>query len=222
MAKAKNYFAWQGRLVRPEIGQRVIEVGCGTGNFTAMLLDRQIVVALDAEPLCIERLLQRYPRRDNLQAFAFDMATPRFQELGRFQADSCVCLNVLEHIEDDLQAVRAMASVLVPGGSLVLLLPAFPPLRGPIDRNLGHFRRYRRSDVKALAQAAGLRIRKMHFVNFIGFFGWWANARVFRLQINAEWQIAFFDRVIAPLLSRAEAVVHPPFGQSLFAVFEKP
>jgi len=222
MAKAKNYFAWQGHLVRPEIGQRVIEVGCGTGNFTGKLLDCEAVVALDAEPLCIRRLLERYRQRPNVQAYPFDVTSPLFHELARFRPDSCVCLNVLEHIEDDLQAVRAMASVLAPGGSLVLLLPAFPALRGPIDRNLGHFRRYRKRDVQALAKAAGLRIRKVHFINFIGFFGWWANARVFRLQIHPEWQIAFFDRLVAPVLSRAEAVVHPPFGQSLFAVFEKP
>lgn len=222
MAKAKNYFAWQGRLVLPEIGKRVIEVGCGTGNFTGMLLERESVIALDAEPRCIARLLERYPQARNVQACAFDMTSPRFRELSAFHADSCVCLNVLEHIENDSAAVRSMAEVLVPGGTLVLLLPAFPGLRGPIDRNLGHFRRYRKGDVQALAASAGLRIRKLHFVNSIGFLAWWANARLFRLQIHPVWQIVFFDRLIAPLLSRVEAVVHPPFGQSLFAVFEKP
>lgn len=187
-AKAKNYFAWQRHLVRPEIGQRVIEVGCGTGNFTGMLLDRQAVVALDAEPLCIKRLLECYPQPHNVQAYPFDATSPRFHGLARFRPDSCVCLNVLEHIEHDAQAMRAMASVLVPGGRLFCCCPRF----------------------------------RLHFINFIGFFGWWANARVFRLQVHPEWQIAFFDRLIATVLSRAEAVVHPPFGQSLFAVFEKP
>ena len=61
MTLAKNYFGWQARLVRPEIGQRVLEVGCGVGNFTGMLLDRKVVIALDKEHACIERLQQRYP-----------------------------------------------------------------------------------------------------------------------------------------------------------------
>ena len=69
MARATNYFAWQHRLVAPELGQRVIEVGCGIGNFTGMLLDRETVVAADVDPACIERLQQRYSNRTNLQAF---------------------------------------------------------------------------------------------------------------------------------------------------------
>lgn len=222
MAKAKNYFAWQGRLVLPEIGRRVIEVGCGTGNFTGMLLDREAVIALDVQPACIERLLERYPGQSNLEAYAFDANSPDFTALARFRPDSCVCLNVLEHVEDDHATVRAMASILVSGGTVALLLPALPALTGPIDRNLGHFRRYRAADVHVLAETAGLRIRKMHFVNAIGMFGWWADARLLRLGAIPQWQIAAFDKLVAPVLSRVEAIAPPPFGQSLFAVLEKP
>lgn len=222
MARAKNYFAWQGRLVRPEIGQRIIEVGCGTGNFTGMLLDRELVVALDVEPVCVERLLDRYPGRRNLEARALSATSVEFAALARLQPDSCVCLNVLEHVEDDQRAVEAMASILVPGGSIVLLLPAYPSLRGPIDHNLGHFRRYVPSDARRLADAAGLRIRKMRFMNSVGLFAWWANAHMFRLQAIPQWQIVFFDTIIAPVLSRLEAIVPPLFGQSLFVVLEKP
>jgi len=222
MAKARNYFAWQGRLVRPEIGRRVVEVGCGIGNFTGMLLDRELVIALDVQQACIDRLLQRHGDRPNLETRAFDAASPEFADLARYRPDSCVCLNVLEHVEDDRRAVEAMASVLVPGGRVVLLLPAFPSLRGPIDRNLGHFRRYRRRDVDVLAEGAGLRIRQLHFINSMGFFGWWANAHLLRLNANPEWQIRLFDACIAPIQSRIEAILPPPFGQSLFAVLEKP
>lgn len=222
MAKAKNYFAWQGRMVRPELGRRVIEVGCGVGNFTGMLLDSEAVVALDVEPACVERLLKRYPGQSNLEAYVFGATSPQFAELKRFSPDSCVCLNVLEHVEDDLEAVKQMASVLVPGGVVVLLLPAFPALRGAVDRNLGHFRRYRARDARDLAEAAGMRIRKMRFMNSIGLLGWWANSHLFHVQANPEWQIGLFDAVIAPVLSRLEAIVPPPFGQSLFVVLEKP
>ena len=144
MTLARNYFAWQGKLVAREVGQRVVEVGCGLGNFTAMLLDRELVVAVDSDPACIERLKQRYPGRENLQAFTADAGGPAFSDLARFRPDSCVCLNVLEHIADDRSALEAMASILAPGGVIVLLLPAFQALYGPIDRHLGHYRRYDR------------------------------------------------------------------------------
>jgi len=115
-----------------------------------------------------------------------------------------------------------MAAVIAPGGSIILLLPAFPALYGPIDRNLGHCRRYRRRDLARLASAAGLRVRRARFMNTIGFFGWWINARVLRRDTQSAAQIAFFDRVLVPLMSRLENVAAPPFGQSLFAVLEKP
>lgn len=222
MTRAKNYFAWQSRLVTRELGQRVVEVGCGLGNFTQMLLDREAVIALDIAVDCIERLKRRYPHQPNLHAFALDANSSAFGDLARFRPDSCVCLNVLEHIENDREAVRRMSSILVPGGVIVLLIPAFSALYGPIDQNLGHYRRYSRGSVTELAKAAGLRIRKSHYVNLAGFFGWWVNARITRLEAQSDRQIEIFDRYVVPVMSRIERVVHPPFGQSLFVVLEKP
>ncbi|MGH9663337.1 MAG: class I SAM-dependent methyltransferase [Bryobacteraceae bacterium] len=225
MAKAENYLAWQSRLVTPEIGRRVVEVGCGLGNFTSALFDRDAVVALDVDPYCIERLQQRYPGRANLHTFVLDAMNPddaAFSGVAAFQPDSCVCLNALEHIEDDYRALARMRSLVVPGGVVVLLVPAFQALYGPTDKNLGHFRRYSRLSIRDLASAAGLRMRKLHYVNSIGFFGWWVNARLLRHEAQSAAQIAIFDRLIVPALSRLEALAPPPFGQSLFVVLEKP
>ena len=222
MALAKNYLAWQGHLVRREIGPRVLEIGCGVGNFTAMLVDRQLVIALDNEPACIEQFKQRYSAHTNLQAFTCDATGDELLRFSRFAPDSCVCLNALEHMEDDLSLLELMKAVLPPGGAIVLLVPAFPSLYGPIDHNLGHFRRYTLRSIRDLAAAAGLRVKKAHYMNAIGFFGWWANARIFRREAQSEAQIAFFDRFIVPLESRLEAIVPPPFGQSIFAVLRKP
>jgi SAM-dependent methyltransferase len=222
MSRAENYFSWQSRLVTRELGLRVVEVGCGLGNFTRMLLDREAVIAVDSEPDCIQRLNERYPDRKNLHAFACDAGGAAFSDLARFQPDSCVCLNALEHIEDDRQALNGMASILSPGGVIVLLVPAFPALYGPIDNNLGHYRRYSRGSLARLAESAGLRIKKAHYMNAIGFFGWWANSHIFRRGAQSERQIEIFDRYLVPLLSHLEGLVRPPFGQSLFVVLKKP
>jgi SAM-dependent methyltransferase len=222
MSRAENYFAWQSRLVTRELGRRVVEFGCGLGNFTGMLLDREAVIAVDSNPDCIQRLIERYPGRDNLHAFACRAGSPAFSDLARFHPDSCVCLNALEHIRDDRQALDGMASILGPGGVVVLLVPAFPALYGPIDRNLGHYRRYSRRSIASLAAATSLRIRKVHYVNAAGFFGWWVNSRILRRRAQSEKQIEIFDRYLVPLLSRLEGMVTPPFGQSLLVVLEKP
>lgn len=222
MTAARNYFAWQAAVVKRELGARVVEAGCGIGNFTGRLLDREAVIAVDVDPGCIRVLKDRYPNCSSLEAFTCDASDAAFAELARFQPDSCVCLNVLEHIENDGAALARMGSILTPGGIIVLLVPAFQSLYGPIDRNLGHHRRYTKASLRVLAEAAGLEIKKLHYVNVPGFFGWWINSRILRREAQSEMQIEFFDRYILPLTSRIEAIVKPPFGQSIFAVFRKP
>jgi SAM-dependent methyltransferase len=226
MSHAKNYFAWQCRLVTRELGRRVVEIGCGIGNFTGMLLDREAVLALDIEPQCVAQVKSRYRAVSNLEVLNCDWgasdwdfdARPR---LATFKADSCVCLNVLEHIEDDREALRRMAAILQPGGVVVLLVPAFPALYGPIDKQLGHYWRYTRESMRQLAGTAGFEIKRAHYMNAVGFFGWWANSHIFKREVQSAGQIGIFDRYIVPVSSRLEGLIAPPFGQSLFVVLRK-
>jgi len=219
MSAAKNYFAWQSRLAMREVGQKVIEIGCGVGNFTGMLLDRELVVAVDREAACIEQLKERYPGRANLRAMVGDIGDGRLDVGEGF--DTCVCLNVLEHVEDDICALRAMRDLLAPGGAVILIVPAFAALYGPIDQELGHRRRYGRGDLERVARGAGLRVVKIHYMNLAGLFGWWWNARIAKRTVQSAAQIAFFDRWVVPAMARLEERVKPPFGQSLFAVMKK-
>ncbi len=218
---ARRYLAWQGELVLPELGRRVVEIGCGIGNFTELLLDRETILGVDREPEYLDRLRRRFPDHPHLHTFALDAGSAEFRGLARFQPDSCVALNVLEHIEDDRQALANMVSILAPSGVIVLIVPAFPALYGPVDRNLGHYRRYTRPSLTRVAELAGLRVRKARYFNSVGFWGWWFHARVTRLEVHPHAQIATFDRWIVPWLSRLERRAVPPFGQSLLAVLEK-
>jgi SAM-dependent methyltransferase len=220
MSSATRYFAWQSRLVLPELGQRVLEVGCGVGNFTSMLLDRELVVGVDIEADCVNRLKERYPERPNLCGFACSVNDPDLLDLRRYGLDSCACLNVLEHVEDDLGALEAIGSALVAPARIVLIVPASQALYGAIDRNLGHYRRYSPASIRELARRAGLSVRKLRYWNMVGFFGWWFNSHVLKREAQSERQIRVFDRYIVPPMSRIEAMMKPCFGQSLLVVLE--
>jgi hypothetical protein len=115
-----------------------------------------------------------------------------------------------------------MASILEPRGKVILIVPAFPALYGPIDAKLGHHRRYEKRGFAALARRAGLKVVTLNYMNSIGFIGWWINAKLLPRQAQSESQIRIFDRAIVPVMSRLESLVRPPFGQSIFAVLEKP
>jgi SAM-dependent methyltransferase len=226
MAKATRYFAWQSAMAQAALGRRVLEIGCGLGNFTAQLGDRERVVGLDVDPACVEHHRQRFAQTPHIQAHvldvtALDATSPALLDLRGENFDSIACLNVLEHIEDDRCALERMHQVLPAGGRVVLIVPAFMALYGPIDHNLGHYRRYTKSSLRALAQQAGFAVTHLRFMNTIGFFGWWMNARILKRTEQSEDQIALFDRWLVPVMRRAESLVAPPFGQSLFVVLAK-
>lgn len=221
MQRARRYFAWQSRLAHEQIGRRIIEIGCGLGNFTEHLLDRELVIAVDVVEECLEQLRQRFPGRANLETRRLDVQHREFLNLRSFEPDTVVCLNVLEHVRDDRLALEHMHDVLQPGGRAIFILPAFESLYGPIDRNLGHYRRYSKKPWRALAESAGFRVKQARFINSVGCVGWWVNAKLLRKTEQSEGQIALFDSAVVPVLSRLEGWVEPPFGQSIVTVLEK-
>ena len=213
---------WQAQTAMQHLGQRVIETGCGTGNFTRYLTDRELVVSLDVVEECVERSRARFAAYPNLQFRFLDVQDPEFLSLKAAAAGyDCVHECAGARPRRKLWRWTICGEVLVPGGRAVFLLPAFESLYGPIDRNLGHFRRYSKSGWRASAEAAGFRVAELRYFNMIGFFGWWTNARIFRREELSEVQIEVFDRLGVPLLSRIEKWIDPPVGQSIFTVLEK-
>lgn len=220
MQAASRYFRWQYRLAAQQIGRRVLEVGCGVGNVTNLLQDRELVVGIDVEPECINERRRKFSA-PTIISECLDVQDSAFLALEKYGFDSIVCMNVLEHVGDDRKALEHMHSILQPEGRVILIIPAFESLYGPIDSNLGHFRRYSKRRIRELTESLGFDMIVGHYMNFVGFFGWWFNARVLRKTEQSENQIRFFDSWIVPVSSRLEALMHPPCGQSIFAVLRK-
>jgi len=223
MTEAKNYFRWQYNIVEPYLGARVVEIGCGIGNFTELLKRRPLqILGLDIDANCIAAHNLRFAGHDRIEARQFDALGGDVREITPFAADTIVCLNVLEHISDDVGALRSMHSILQPGGKACLIVPAFEALRGPIDEHLGHYRRYTKRSLSDAATAAGFGVHEIRYMNIVGMAGWWLNARVLKREAQSKAQVAFFDSLVVPILSRLEAIAAPPLGQNVFAVLEKP
>lgn len=192
------------------------------GNFTRTILDRELVVGLDVEAACVERHRENHREFKNVVSLEVDASNPAsIEELRQYNLDSVVSLNVFEHIEDDAQTLRNLWQILPVGGRVVLIIPAFQALYGPIDHLLGHYRRYTRESVRQLAHSTGFEPVQLYYMNFVGFFGWWANAKIFKRTEQSDTQIATFDKLIVPWLRPLERAVHPPVGQSVFTVLEK-
>lgn len=221
MEQARRYFAWQFAMAEKHLGPRVLEIGCGLGNFTQHLIGREHVVAIDCEPRCIEAHRHRFAGCSNLGTICLDVLSAEFPALRRQEVDSIACLNVLEHVRDDDAALAHMNMVLPAGGTVVLIVPAFECLYGPIDKELGHYRRYSKGSLTRVAERTGFRPGILRYINSVGFFGWWFNARILKRTEQSTAQIRIFDSLVLPPLSRLEQWVEPPVGQSVFAVLVK-
>ncbi|MCM8794452.1 MAG: class I SAM-dependent methyltransferase [Candidatus Omnitrophica bacterium] len=217
LKNAVHYYQWIYRTVKPFLGARVLEVGCGGGHFTRLLLDRERVVSTDISKIYVEEVAGRHKNLENFSAFVFDILDPSLLSLSSEQFDTVVCLNVLEHIEDDATALSHIGSVLAPGGRLILLVPALKWLYGEMDRADRHFRRYTKKELSCKLSDASFTLEKMLYFNFLGTFGWFLNGRILKRKLLPENQLGAFDRLV-PFLAAVESVVPIPFGQSLIAI----
>lgn len=217
--EAPRYSDHVFNLFRPHIGRRVLEVGCGIGTMSERLLEvADLVVALEPNPFCASRtraLLGTHPR--------FTMHESTIEQcdradLQRHQFDTVYCSNVLEHIEDDVAALKTFKEMVVPGGKVLIFVPAVPAAYGPLDAELGHFRRYTRPQLARAFTAAGLRLDLLRYTNPIGLAGWMFNARVTKVRTHSPAQMRIFDSLVAPWALPLERLITPPIGLSLVAV----
>jgi SAM-dependent methyltransferase len=219
MAAAPRYNRWMFERLRPWVGHRVLEIGAGIGNMSAFLTDRERVVLTDTEDYYLGRLRARFEgeRHVTVAELRLPAVEPR---LKAERLDTVVCLNVLEHIENDRQTLLDMHDVLKPGGRLILLVPALQKLYGTLDVHLRHFRRYEKAELTEKLSAAGFSIEDCRFVNRPGVLGWWVNGKLLRRRVLPRGQLAGF-RLLMPLLRREET--NPPStGMSLLATARKP
>jgi SAM-dependent methyltransferase len=217
LERASNYNRWIAQQARTHIGSRVLDAGCGSGNITGLLRDRELVVAVDVWEDFVALTQARFADAQNVAVRRFDLTDPAMSgELRRYRLDSAICVNVLEHIEDDRTALSNIASALLPGSPIFLLVPAFPVLYGEHDRADHHFRRYTKRSLKETVAPLPMEIETDYYLNLPGFFAWLGMVRFLRRRLS-EGSIGFYDRLI-PAISRVEGRIEAPFGQSLVAL----
>src|SRR5207247_8882806 len=133
----------------------------------AFLVDRERVVLTDTERYYLDRLRQRFAGRPHVSVA--ELRLPAVSPgLVAERLDTVVCLNVLEHIEDDRASLRAMHDLLQPGGRLALLVPSLRALYGTLDEALGHVRRRVPAEPAGKVRAAGFRLRRSEYVHAAG------------------------------------------------------
>jgi SAM-dependent methyltransferase len=134
--------------------------------------------------------------------------------------DTVVCLNVIEHVADDLGAMKNIGDVLSKDGRAVILVPNGPGMFGTLDEVLGHKRRYTEATLRKLVQDAGLEVERIVRFNRVGWPAWWLNGKLLRRRVFGLLQIKFLN-LLTPLFRLVDRVLpFPPL--SLIAIARHP
>ena len=221
---AVNYRGYLFNLLAPYARGAVLEIGAGIGNMTEMLVRRtpnpvESICCVEAEGPCVEILRDKFRdasvKMDFIHGF-FPEAAPK----GRL-FDLAFHYNVLEHVDDDVATLAACRDLLKPGGMMFAFVPAFQMLYGSMDRQLRHHRRYNKPQLLQLVRDAGFEVVKARYCNLVGFFGWFYNNRILKIEEQKAGQIWAFDKLVLPAQSWLEGLCEPPVGQNLYVAAKR-
>lgn len=228
-AHARNWKAYLAARIGPMLrragGARVLEVGAGLGATAEVLCDGSQSVWVGLEPDA--RLLAsfagrvadgRLPKCCAARAgTTADLAAETARDADRF--DAIIYIDVLEHIRADREELARAATLLSPGGRLVVLSPAHQFLYAPFDRAIGHERRYSRRSLAAVGPP-GLTRETLMYLDCVGLLASLANRVLLRQSMPTAAQIRVWDRLMVPLSRRlADPLTFGRVGKSVLGVW---
>ncbi|MET0421686.1 MAG: class I SAM-dependent methyltransferase [Acidimicrobiia bacterium] len=194
--------------------QRVLDFGAGSGTMARALRDEGYRVScLEPDPLLLGMLT------DSGFECGDDLATLR----GADGFDAAYSMNVLEHIDDDVAALRGIFDALKPGGRLTIYVPAFPILFTAMDEKVGHVRRYKKPGLTAAVSAAGFTVDSCQYVDSLGFLA----ALVYKAIGNRdgdldERALSLYDSYAFPVSLAIDHVTKSLAGKNLLVYARRP
>jgi SAM-dependent methyltransferase len=197
LSGAPRFNRWMADTIRPYVGQRVLEIGSGIGNLSrALLPGRKRYLATDLNQEYLGRLSSRFTHRLNLEAHRCDLTNPLDFAPFANSMDTVICLNVLEHIEDDSLGLANIYSVLDRGGRALVLVPEGQSVFGTIDVALGHLRRYSEAELRKKMESAGFQVERILRFNRVSRLPWYVSGRVLK-RTSLDWnQMQIYDRFV--------------------------
>jgi 2-polyprenyl-3-methyl-5-hydroxy-6-metoxy-1,4-benzoquinol methylase len=225
-----NYRYYQYDLIKDYIGKEILEVGGGNRSFTNIICKRN---------KNIDRLLSIEPSstfyNSNKIAFNFpeyvefkfiDLFDLEIKEEERF--DTVIFIHVLEHIENDKEALKKACSIINPGGYILIEVPALQFLYSVHDKMVGHFRRYNKKSLRSIIDMSNLEIVNLWYQDPIGILGSFLYFKMKKIKLKSDageklvrTEGNIYDKFVIPFEKQIERYVTFPFGLSLTAILKK-
>jgi len=155
VARRKLVCEFVDHLLLPD-HSRLLDVGCGTGanlkafsnTFERVGIDMSSAALDFCKERGLESLVQAKVEKSGLEGNTFDVVT---------------ALDMLEHVDDDMAALRELWRVARPGGFLLITVPAFGFLWSEHDEALHHRRRYTAAELESKLVASGFHVLRISY-----------------------------------------------------------
>jgi hypothetical protein len=219
-ALARNWKGYWGSIVRPYLGDRVLDVGAGIGE-TAKLLasDRhERWVCVEPDRRMAERIGRRISARELPRIC--EAHTGTIDDITERNFTSILYIDVLEHIEKDGDELGKAAERVQRDGRVIVLVPAHRSLYSRFDTAVGHFRRYTIAGLRALTPPELLCERAM-YLDSIGLLASAANRLLLKSEMPTARQIAIWDGAMIPLSRLIDPVLLHKVGKSVLAIWRR-
>ena len=161
-----NYRSYQIELFENYVGKEILEVGAGRGKIIEILAqnsEKQFTL-LELDKNFFDILNNKFNSKN------IKVLEERTQNIKDNKFDTIFYLDVIEHIEDDRFELDTAYNLLKKNGHLIIIVPAFQILFSKFDQKVGHFRRYRKEFFKRYSDEKNLKIKKLVYFDFLGFF----------------------------------------------------
>jgi len=223
LRKADNFSNWMFSQIKPFLKGTILELGSGIGTYSKLVIDNfpnNKIILSDIDKKYVKYLNDKFAQL-NVSIFKLDITNRNdFRNLN-CTVDSIFVLNVLEHVEDDVQVLKNCYSILNHGGKLIILVPAHKFLFNCIDKTVGHYRRYTKKEMIGKVSQTKFKVKQLFYFNFLSIFGWYWNGSILKKEILNESALGLLNKLV-PILSFFEKyILRKKLGMSLVVVLEK-
>ena len=209
----QNYVKWLYDEIKPYLGSNILEVGAGMGAITKLIEKdkNRSIIPIDKKEYQINLSSTKIKKMD---------ITSDISMLANQKFDTIICVNVLEHIEKDILAIRNMHQLLEEKGKIVIIVPAIKFIYGKIDRADKHWRRYSKQEILRKIRQSQFEITGFKYINFFGIFGWIFQNYILNSQKHRNADLKRFDWACR-ILPKIESIIKLPIGLNMLIVASK-
>lgn len=233
LKQSVNYQKWVMERIHTYLGDVILEVGAGIGNMSQRLpVDKKLILT-EADPQLYQILAKDMPPhfefKKDLEISFLDLSHDWTKDFEHKKIDTIVSFNVLEHIEDDFNALTQFYSVLsqsktVGKRRIITFVPAHNWAFGEIDKNFLHHRRYDHHRLTKMFRKISPEAKVFYrYFNLPGLFSWFVMGRLFKKSSFGTKAARTFES-LCPMIKPMDNFVHDklrlPFGQSLLFIVE--